>query len=175
MILAGTNSGIIVTIVTFAATILVFVLAKVASTLKRAGGFDVVLKPIGLLDSQELRFNLSFENGSKKDLVLNNLCLSYFLNGAVMPICQMSDRPLARGFDDGFVTGKNGHYGFFVEAGKSQSAVVSYLLPSSFALPEGAKLCLSCEDESKRTLYALIDLKDANPRLLSFKRLRSKA
>ncbi len=80
MVLAGAKSGIIFTIITLAVTVLVFVLAKVASAVKRGGGFDVVLKPIGLLDSHELRFNLSFENGSKKDRSLNDLSLAYILD-----------------------------------------------------------------------------------------------
>ncbi len=176
MILAGSSSGIIFTIITLAVTVLVFILAKVASALKRGGRFDVVLKPIGLLDSHELRFNLSFENATRKDRFLNDVCLAYFLDGKLHRICQMAQQPLARGLETGFVTGSGDScYGFLIEAGKNRSAVVDYVLPSSFALPERAKLCLSCFDENKRQLYAFIDLKEEEPRLLSFKKLRVRA
>ena len=175
MVLAGTSSGIIFTIITLTATVLVFVLAKVASALKRGGRFDVVLKPIGLLDSRELRFNLSFENASKKDRSLNDFCLAYLLGGELHEICKMAHPPLARGLETGFVISKDGSYGFLIETGKSCSAVIDYSVPTSFALPEGAKLCLSCFDEDKHQLYAPIDLKSEEPKLLSFKKLRAKA
>ncbi len=175
MILAGASSGIIFTIITLGATVLVFVLAKVASALKRGGRFDVVLKPIGLLDSHELRFNISFENATQKDRSLNDLCLAYFLNGELHSICKMAHQPLTRGLETGFVTSGDDYYGFLIEGGKSCSAVIDYLLPPSFSLPENAKLCLSCFDEGKHQLYAVIDLKGEEPKLLSFKKLRSKA
>ncbi len=174
MVLAGAKSGIIFTIITLAVTVLVFVLAKVASAVKRGGGFDVVLKPIGLLDSHELRFNLSFENGSKKDRSLNDLSLAYMLKGELHVICEMAHQPLARGLETGFLIRGEGWYGFFIEAGQNRSAVIDYLLPASFTLPEGAKLCLSCFDESARRMYAYIDLRGDEPKLLVFKKLRAK-
>ena len=175
MVLAGTSSGIIFTIITVAATVLVFVLAKVASALKRGGRFDIVLKPIGLLDSHELRFNISFENDTKKDRSLNDVCLAYLLDDELHMICKMAHQPLARGLETGFLVDRDGCYGFSIEAGKSCSAVIDYAVPSSLALPEDAKLCLSCFDEGKHQLYAFIDLKDEEPKLLSFKKLRTKA
>ncbi len=175
MFLAGTNSGIIFTIITLAATVLVFVLAKVASALKRGGRFDVVLKPIGLLDARELRFNLSFENASKKECSLNDVCLGYVQNNELHTICKMAHEPLARGLETGFVTSKDGSFGFFIESGKNCSAIIDYLVPSSFALPEGARPCLSCFDEDGRQVYALIDLKSEEAKLLSFKKLKAKA
>ncbi len=151
------------------------VLAKIASAIKRSGRFEVVLKPIGLLDSREFRFNISFENASSKDRFLNNVCLSYLLDKKLHGICKMTQPPLGRGLESDFVTHNNGCYGFFIEAGKSHSAVIDYQLPASFSLPENAKLCLSYLDENKRQLYALINLKDGESKLLSFKKLGRRA
>ena len=172
MVFSGTQTGIVFAIISVVAAVLVFVLVKIASSLKRSGGFDITIKRIGLLDSHEFRFNLEFENTSKSDRSFNGLCLSYFLNGELTQIAEMVYQPIARGFDLGFVTQADGRYGFLVERGKSQSAVIDFLLPDSFSLPKGARVCLSCTDENKRVLYAFVDLKSEEAKLLAFKKLK---
>ncbi len=172
MFLASARTGILFTIAAIAAAVLVFCLVKLASSIKRGGSCDAVIKRIGLLDPHELRFNLEFENASKQDWVLDDICLSYYLSKEVKVVCKMTYKPLARGLDLNFVRKKDGNYGFLVEKGKKQSAVVDYLLPDSFSLPKGARYCLSYVDANGQAYYAFIDLKSEEASLLSFKRLR---
>lgn len=172
MVLAGSNTGIVFTIAALLAAVLVFALVKVASSLKRGGQFDIVIKRLGLLDPHELRFNVEFENNSKNDQTLNDLCLCYFQGGELKTISKMAYQPLPRGMDLNFVVKNNGNYGFFIEKGKKQSAVIDYLLPESFALPKGARFCLSFVDMDGSTFYAFVDLQSLEASLLSFKHLK---
>ena len=172
MCLAAASTGILFTVIALVVAVLVFVLVKVASSIKRGGHCDAVIKRIGLLDPHELRFNVEFENSSKNDWVMDDFCLSYYLPNELKVVCKMTYQPIARGLDLNFVAKKNGNYGFFVEKGKRQSAVVDYLLPDSFSLPKGARFCLSCVDGDGQTLYAFLDVKSEEASLLSFKRLK---
>ncbi len=173
MFLAEAKTGIVFTIIAVVVAVLVFLLAKIASSLKRGGGFDCIARRIGLLDPKEIRFNLEFENSTKKDWTLDDFQLSYFDSGKITPVCRMAYSPLPHGLDTNFIIRKDGSYGFFIEKGKKQSAIVHYLISDSFSLPRGARLCFSCRDEDGRLLYALIDLKSDEAKLLSFKRCKS--
>lgn len=172
MFLASATKGILVAVTAVSAALFVLCLVKIASSIKRGGPRDAVIKRIGLLDPHELRFNFEFENASKQDWELDDISLSYYLSKEVKVVCKMTYKPLARGLDLDFVRKKDGNYGFLIEKGKKQSAVVDYLLPDSFSLPKGARYCLSCQDADGQIFYAFIDLKSDEASLLSFKRLK---
>ncbi len=150
------------------ATALILVLVKVSTLLKQSGHFDVVCKRIGLLDTKEARFALRFENESKSDRELLNWRIGYVIRNKVTPLCGMAYAPIARGMDMNFVRGKEGCYGFFLEKGASENAVVDFSLPSGFSLPEDSSFCFCCEDSKGRTLYASFRFEEDASQLLRF-------
>lgn len=175
MVLESAKNGILITVLACLATVLVLVLVKIATSMKRLGHFDVVMKRIGLLDPHELRISLEFENESKRDREFSDLSLCYMKEKSLCLVSKMAFEPIPRGLDSSFVQAKDGGYSFLVEKGKSQSVVVTYVLPNSFVLPQGARFCLSCQDEKGRMLCAEIDLSGQEAKLLSFKRYKKKA
>ncbi len=170
MFLSASGKGIIVTIVALLATGIVLILVRVATVLKQGGRFDVSLKRIGLLDYHEARFAIAFENQSKTDKEMRSLRLGWVKNGASHFLSPMAYAPLARGFDLNFVQGSDGKYTFFIERGKEYSAVIDFLIPADFHLPQGAQFCVVFENEKGSTQYATLSLSNPSSQLLRFKK-----
>ncbi len=168
MFLSSSGKGILITVLALLATALVLILVKVSTLLKQSGHFDVICKRIGLLDSKEARFALRFENDSKFDKELLDWRIGYVDGKKVTSLCGMAYAPIARGTDMNFVRGKDGHYGFFLEKGCRENAVVDFLLPQQAPLPENCSLCFCCEDSKGRILYAPFSFEDSDSQLLRF-------
>ena len=172
MVLSGAGKGIFVTVVALVVAAIVFVLVRVANSLNHGGKFDFVVKRIGLLDSTEARLAVQFENASKFDKEIRDLTLCYLSQGSLAKIAGMAYAPLARGLDPNFISHDAGGYGFLIEAGKNQSAIVDYLLPASFQLPPNARLGLCWRDERGRLLFAPISLRESESQLLKKRRIK---
>ncbi len=172
MFLSSSGKGILITVLALLATALVLVLVKVSTLLKQSGHFDVVCKRIGLLDSKEARFALRFENESKSDKELLDWKIGYAVGKKVTFLCGMAYAPIARGTDLNFVRGKEGHYGFFLEKGCHENAVVDFLLPNESSLPENCSLCFCCQDSKGRLLYAPFSFENTDSQLLTFRKAK---
>lgn len=168
MFLTSSGKGILITLLALLATALVLVLVKVSILLKQSGHFDVICKRIGLLDAHEARFAIRFENESKFDKELLNWRIGYAVGKKVTPLVGMAYAPIARGIDMNFIRGGEGRYGFFLEKGSSENAVIDFSLPGHFALPEGSSFCFCCDDGKGRTLYACFNFADGGSQLLRF-------
>lgn len=175
MFLTGAGKGIAFTVAALLVAVIVFVLVRVASALNHGGKFDFIIKRIGLLDSTEARFAVQFENASKFDKEIRDLRLCYLQKGGITKVADMAYAPLARGLDPNFLLRHEKGYGFLIESGKSQSAIVDYLLPPSFSLPQGAVLGLSWRDEHGRLFFASISLSKSDSQLLKRRRIKKKS
>ena len=147
------------------ATVLLFVLARLAFFLYRAGDLTISCRRLAELDPCMVRLDLIMENHKKAERTLQGLYIARYEGNQLVPLAMLTKDPIQRLGDSDFIEKKDRDYIFHLLPGKKNEAIVEFDLIES--APE---IYLVATNKKGKCVKARLNLNDTNAQVLEFHR-----
>ena len=147
------------------ATVVLFILGRLAFFLYRSGEVTVYGKRLADLDPRIVRLSLVMENHQKSDWILQGLFLAKPQEKEWIPLAKLTKDPILRTGEITCVSKRDGEFCFLLTAGGKMEVVVEFELTS-----DSEETYLLALDKSGRLVKAKINLRDNAAQALSFRK-----